>query len=478
MQMSHKAVCSSAAPSKASSRWLRFVVGPLLVCVLCSLFTGELAMSTIPQSERIIPETLNKDQTTESTGYHSAGYNKVCLSISQELQKLLWVMTGENTAVVLSRPINTASIFGLQPNTPAESVSILLDNKEMAIAEKSSLPSLPNPEVLDPAWEPLIARLVADGFELSEMQLLFAGLGKNSFSPAFMAAKVRELYGVNGIGINQRPESTPVLPDNYVQPLTDFTLGSCIAFMKQHAKTLAAIEKKHGVPANVIIGLLLIETGLGRDLGNHSALRALGSMASTTTPKVLGSGGNGKQVQMVRAKSLPTTLRDKSNWAYNEVKALISYGKANSLDICKIPGSIYGAIGICQFMPSNINPYAKDGNGDGKVDVFCVTDAMYSVASYLEAHGWRGAKSDIQKHQVIKTYNKDNWYASSVLSSSKQLALAQKGKVSPNRHALAGISSRPRSASGGFLDPSLRNLRPVPASGKVKLLGNYQSLIP
>lgn len=476
MQMSHKAVRFSIAASGVLSRWSRFVVGPVLVCILCFLFTGELAMSTIPRPERIIPETLNKEQTQDSTEYSGAGYNKVCLSISQELQKLLWVMTGENTAVVLSRPINTASIFGLQANTPPEPVSLLLDAKELA--ETSSLTPLPNPEALDPAWEPLIVRLVADGFELSEMQILFAGLGKNSFSPAFMAAKVRELYGVNGIGINQMPESSPSLPDDYLSPLTDFTLGSCLAFMRQYSKTLSAIEKKHGVPANVIIGLLLIETGLGRDLGNHSALRALASMASTNTPKVLGSFGNGKQVQMVRAKSLPSILKDKSNWAYNEVKALIRYGKANSLDICKIPGSIYGAIGICQFMPSNIAPYAKDGNGNGKVDVFCVTDAMYSVASYLEAHGWRGAKSDIQKHQVIKTYNKDNWYASSVLSSSKQLALAQKGKVSPNRHALAGISSRPRSAAGSFLDPSLRNLRPVPAAGKVKLLGNYQSLIP
>ena len=281
-----------------------------------------------------------------------------------------------------------------------------------------------------------------------------------------------------GIGISQTPETASLLPDDYQQPLTDCTVGSCLAFMKQYSKTLAAIERKHGVSADVIVGLLLIETGLGRDLGSNSALRALGSMAATTSTKILGGYGNGKQVQSVRAKSLPATLRDKSNWAYNEVKALIRYGKTNNLDICRIPGSIYGAIGICQFMPSNVEPYAKDGNGNGKVDVFCVTDAMYSVANYLEAHGWRGAKSDAQKHQVIKTYNKDNWYASSVLASSKQLALAQKGKVSHNRHALAGVSARPRSATGVFLDPSLRRLRPVPESAKIKLLGNYKSLIP
>ena len=145
------------------------------------MLAGELAMSTIPQPERVLPE----DQLLNSRSRQS-GSNKVCLSISQELQNLLWVMTGENTALVLSRRINTSSIVGLQPAEVAPEVA------EASPVEQPAAPRpLPSLDNLDPAWNSLIERLASDGFDKKEMQLLFAGLGKKSFSPAFMAAKVR-----------------------------------------------------------------------------------------------------------------------------------------------------------------------------------------------------------------------------------------------------------------------------------------------
>lgn len=48
-----------------------------------------------------------------------------------------------------------------------------------------------------------------------------------------------------------------------------------------------------------------------------------------------------------------------------------------------LPGSIYGAVGLCQFMPSNIAVYGADGNGDGRVDLFDTSDAIASLANYL-----------------------------------------------------------------------------------------------
>ncbi len=366
--------------------------------------------------------------------------NEACQRLGLELQALLWVLTAEKTDV--------------QPPAPHVALKLLPEGS------------------LDPNWAGLLQRLERDGFDREELQTLFAGLGSKSYSPAFMAAKIRELYGVQGIGIKTANGAAPERPVAYEQPISDFSIGSCLVFMKQYAKELKDIERQHGVPSHIIIGLLLVETGLGSDLGNHSALRALGSMAATTTPKILSSAGNAKQAQFVRAGALAATLRDKSNWAYNEVKSLIKYSKDNNLDICTIPGSIYGAIGICQFMPSNVIPYAVDGDKDGKANLFSVVDAMYSVANYLEAHGWRGAKTDAQKLEVIKTYNRDDYYAASVLASSKQLSMGARGKISPKLHALAGVA-RPR-ASGVFLDPCLRNLKPVPESAKVKPLGNYQ----
>ena len=329
------------------------------------------------------------------------------------------------------------------------------------------------PVALDPAWKPLLTRLVADGFDAAEIEPLFVQLGPKSYSSAYMAAKITELYGVGGVGIRRRDSAAPILPDGYEQPLSEFNIGSCKAFMTQYAKELADIEAKHGVPARTIVGLLLVETGLGTDLGSDIALRSLAGMAATTTPQLLGSSGNSAQIARVRAASLASTLKVKSDWAYNEVKALLRYGKETGTDISKMPGSIYGAVGICQFMPSNIEPYGVDGDGDGKVDLFSVVDAMYSVGNYLEANGWRAAMSPQQQFMVIKTYNQDNIYAAQVLGASNQLALAIKGKVSDARSPLAGVGPVPASA----LDPSLRRARRVPVAARVKSLGSYESLL-
>ena len=324
---------------------------------------------------------------------------------------------------------------------------------------------------LDRAWKPLMQRLVADGFERGKVETLFTSLGPQSYSPAYMAAKIAELHGVGGIGINRSGNSVPELPENYEQPLSDVTVGSCLEFIKNHSEILAAIEDRHGVPAHVVIAVLLVETGLGLDLGSDTALRALAGMAATTTPALLGKNGNAGQAQRVRPAALAATLKNKSDWAYNEVKALIRYADQVGADAAKIPGSIYGAIGICQFMPSNIEPYGVDGDNDGKIDLFSAVDAMYSVANYLEAHGWHGAGNASQRFAVIRAYNHDNFYAARVLGVSNHVGRAIAGKVHPGRSATAGIGPVPASA----LDPSLR--RAKRGGPKIKGLGSYQGLL-
>ena len=324
--------------------------------------------------------------------------------------------------------------------------------------------------LLDPAWRPLIDRLAGDGFDREKMEAMFTSLGPQSYSPAYMATKITELYGVGGIGINRSNGPAPELPENYEQPLSNVTIGSCLALIKKYSVELAAIEEKYGVPAKVIIAILLVETGLGLDLGSDTSLRALGSMAATTTPAMLGGRGNAGQASRVSPGALSATLKIKSNWAYNEVKALIKYGEQCGTDPARIPGSIYGAIGICQFMPSNLEPYGADGDNDGKVDVFSIVDAMSSVARYLEANGWRGAKSASQQFAVIMTYNQDGFYAGRVLGISNYLGRAIAGKVPAGNSALAGSP-----VPSGALDPSLRRGRR--GGARIQSLGSYQGLL-
>jgi membrane-bound lytic murein transglycosylase B len=318
-------------------------------------------------------------------------------------------------------------------------------------------------------------RLAADGFNRGELAKLFARLGPNSYSPAYMAAKITELYGVAGIGIRRDNAPSPETPQDFLPPVDDVTVRSCLKFLQEHADELNQAEKRHGVPPSVILAVLVIETRLGLDLGSDTALRALACMAATSDLDMLSGSGNLRQTHRVGAGSLRNTLREKSQWAYGELTSLLRYARSNGYDAATIPCSVYGAIGLCQFMPSNISLFAVDGNGDGKIDLFSPPDAIYSVAKYLEANGWRNAKSDRQKQAVIYTYNHDNGYALSVLATSRRLDQAQKGKISLQSNALVGGPSRYNPYAR--LDPSLRRGRHVPRKAMLGSLGDYQTLL-
>lgn len=368
-------------------------------------------------------------------------------------------------------PEPVASVAASPEQASPEPVPVGADAPSGPAPDPGDSPAVPG---LDPAWLPLLVRLEADGFSRPDMEALFARLGPSSWSPAFMAAKVTELTGIMGVGVNLSEDAQPEIPEDYEQPVAAVTVGEYRTFLEKYAEDLKIIKQRYGVPANVLTAILLVETGLGSNLGKSPSLLALGSMASTTTPAMLGSEGNKTQLRRVYPPRLQSILRDKSAWAYKELKALIKYGQDSGTDVSKIPGSIYGAVGICQFMPSNIEPYGVDGDKDGVVNLFSVVDAMHSAANYLSEHGWRGARSREQQFRVLLAYNQDYYYAGQVLGISRQLALAEMGKLADYRNPMAGIGI----ARGRKLDPSLRGRARPPARARIKSLGSYQDLLP
>ena len=91
------------------------------------------------------------------------------------------------------------------------------------------------------------------------------------------------------------------------------------------------------------------------------------------------------------------------------------------LDAANIDGSYAGAMGIPQFMPSNALTLAKDGNGDGKVDLYNHADAIFSVANYLTHHGWKPGITRQKQHKVLFMYNHSNYYVDTLLKISDTL---------------------------------------------------------
>ncbi len=211
------------------------------------------------------------------------------------------------------------------------------------------------------------------------------------------------------------------------------------------------------------------------DIVNDGNVRVtwLASLASTTTTEILAQDGNTRQARAVPAKALEKTLQNKSAWAYTELKALLVHSQETRVPPATIPGSMYGAVGLCQFMPSNIERYAVDGDASGQVNLFSPIDAMASIANFLAEHGWRGARTEEAKLAVLLHYNQDTLYARQVLAVANHMQRALAGKKSPENplaFAYGGVPS-------GARDPSLRRRGPIPRAGRVQGLGSYGDLL-
>ncbi len=111
----------------------------------------------------------------------------------------------------------------------------------------------------------------------------------------------------------------------------------------------------------------------------------------------------------------------KSSWAYRELTAFLNYVIREGIDPVEINGSYAGAMGISQFMPSNISELAKDGNNDGSIDLFNHADAISSIAFFLKRHGWTPEISNKKAQKVIHHYNHSEKYVDAVLKISKLL---------------------------------------------------------
>ena len=322
-------------------------------------------------------------------------------------------------------------------------------------------------------WEPLINKLVADGMDETRVRKAFDELGVR-YTSLPMGRKILELYGLRyGGGLQagsvDGEEEVPV--ESAFTPVpTSLSLAGCRKLIKTNDKLFKGVQKRYGVPAQTIVALLLVETNLGNDLGSDPAFRNLASMALSNTPEHVAQHLKKLKLSKDKQDFIQASLDDKSAWAYRELKALISYADEMGFELMKIPGSMYGAVGICQFMPSNIKPYGIDGDGDGKVNLFKLTDAVHSVANYLQQHGWKSGMEPFQQLTVLRAYNQDNIYAYTVQAVSGRLALGDEFNKSP-----AIMAANPLNLVRGVVVPGYQKRSKV--TNPIKPMQSYNDIL-
>lgn len=145
-------------------------------------------------------------------------------------------------------------------------------------------------------------------------------------------------------------------------------LQAGLAFWEQHEAALARAEAQYGVPAELIAGLIGVETFYGRMTGGFRVIDALATLAF----------------------DFPSGRRDRSAFFRSELAEFLKLCRREGLDPLTVKGSFAGAMGWPQFMPGSWNRHAIDFDGDGRVDlVGSPVDAIGSVAHFLVQHGWQ-----------------------------------------------------------------------------------------
>lgn len=282
------------------------------------------------------------------------------------------------------------------------------------------------PQVLpfaDP-WAPLVERLFLDGFDRPFLLNLFAK-PELVFDPAVMARKINALLERR---LAQKEAPAADSKAVYGQFLKAQALREAKDFLRENKRELVRIHKRYLVPPEVLVALLLVETRLGTFVGAYSALAVLANMARCRDLAVLRAHIGRSDLDPETRVWLARRTEEKADWAYGELVALLHYAKANGLDPMSIPGSMYGAIGICQFVPSNALTFGVDADRDGRVDLFCRPDALHSMANYLRQNGWRKAMNERQKLAVIYRYNHSMTYSRTVLAVAARLPKAKAGR--------------------------------------------------
>jgi len=138
-------------------------------------------------------------------------------------------------------------------------------------------------------------------------------------------------------------------------------------FWQQHRKTLARARRAYGVPEEIVVAIIGIETFYGRNTGRWRVIDALATLAFDYPPR--------------------------APFFRGELENYLLFARELELDVFAVKGSYAGAIGIPQFMPGSYRRYAVDFDGDGATDLRGnAADAIGSVANFLKQHGWqRGA---------------------------------------------------------------------------------------
>lgn len=164
-----------------------------------------------------------------------------------------------------------------------------------------------------------------------------------------------------------QPKNWAVYRSRFIDPVR---VAAGVRFWQEHRSTLARAEQEFGVPAEIIVGIIGVETIYGQQMGDFRILDALATLAFDFPD------------------SHPRAA-ERSKYFRGELEQFLAFHQAERTSPLTPRGSYAGAWGMPQFMPGSLARWGVDYDGDKKVDLAnSADDAIGSVASYFKGFGW------------------------------------------------------------------------------------------
>ena len=187
------------------------------------------------------------------------------------------------------------------------------------------------------------------GFVESELLTLFS-----------RANNYPEIIGLITPPVQPRARSWQAYRSRFIEPVR---IAGGAQLWDRYEPELTRAEREFGVPAEIIVAIIGVETVYGRNKGNWRVIDALATLAFDYPRR--------------------------APFFRSELENYLLFVREHDIDVFSVRGSYAGAIGIPQFMPSSWRKWAVDFDGDGRIDLReSMADSIGSVASFLKGHGW------------------------------------------------------------------------------------------
>lgn len=164
------------------------------------------------------------------------------------------------------------------------------------------------------------------------------------------------------------PKNWAVYRSRFVDPIRT---AAGVKFWLANADALQRAQEQFGVPPEIVVGIVGVETIYGQQTGTYRIMDALTTLAFDFP------------ASHPRAQA-------RSAYFLSELEAFLALTYRTGTDPLALRGSYAGAMGLPQFMPSSWSKYAVDFDGDGRIDLFhSAADVIGSVANYFKSYGWQ-----------------------------------------------------------------------------------------